>query len=105
MSGTIALSDEVRWSAAGWLFDWTVEFLADNVTNERAAAQLREIVGENLGWLGLDDYGPEAGAEMRDVLRHQLLSAATERLPQTVPDRPAAIGHLQDLVGKAMAVS
>jgi len=52
------------------MFDWTVEFLADNVTNERAAAQLREIVGENLGWLGLDDYGPEAGAEMRDVLRH-----------------------------------
>jgi len=34
-----------------------------------------------------------------------MLSAATERLPQTVPDRPAAIGHLQDLVGKAMAVS
>jgi hypothetical protein len=101
MSGTIAISPDVRWSAAGWLFDWIVEFLADNVADPDVAADLREIVTENLGWLGLDDYGPETRAELRDIMSHQLLAAADESLPQTVPNRPAVIELLEELAGKA----
>jgi hypothetical protein len=101
MSGTIAISPDVRWSAAGWLFDWTVEFLADKVADPDVASDLREIVTENLGWLGLDDYGPEARAELRDIMQHRLLAAANENLPQTVPNRPAVIELLQELADKA----
>jgi hypothetical protein len=101
MSGTIAISPAVRWSAAGWLFDWAVEFLADNVADPGVAADLREIVTENLGWLDLDDYGPETRAELRDIMQHQLVAAADESLPQTVPNRPAVIELLQELARKA----
>jgi hypothetical protein len=98
MSGTVAISPDVRWSAAGWLFDWTVEFLSKRVTNAEVAGNLREILNENLGWLSLDDYGPQAGAELREIIERQLLAAADEQLPQTVPNRPGVIELLQELV-------
>ncbi len=101
MSGTIAISPENRWSAAGWLFDWTLEFLADTSANAEVAANLREIVAENLGWLGLDDYGPKIAADLREVIRHQLVAGADQRLPHTVPDRPAVIELLRELAEKA----
>lgn len=42
------------------MFDWTVSYLAEHTHDPHVAAQLREIVSDNLGWLGLDDYGPSA---------------------------------------------
>jgi hypothetical protein len=98
MSGTVAVGPEVHWSAAGWLFDWVVEFLADEVADPEVAADLREIVAANLGWLGLDDYGPEAGAQLRKAVRSRLLPAAEERLPETLPSRPEVIALLRELV-------
>jgi hypothetical protein len=99
MSGTIAISPDVRWSAAGWLFDWTVDLLSTKVTDAEVAESLQEIVSENLGWLSLDDYGPQAASELRQAIQRHLLIAA-EELPQTVPNRPGVIGLLQDLVDK-----
>jgi hypothetical protein len=80
MSGMIALSADVRWSAAGWLFDWTVESLADMVASPEVAASLREIVNENLGWVGLDDFGKDAKTELLGLIRHQLLPVAERKL-------------------------
>jgi hypothetical protein len=97
MSGTIAISPDTRWSASGWLFDWVVGFLAERATDANVAGSLREVVEENLGWLGLGDYGPEADRELREVIRTQLLAAAEERLPGTVPNRAAALDLLRDL--------
>ncbi len=97
MSGTIAISPDARWSAAGWLFDWTIEFLASNVTDDRLADDLREIARENLGWLGLDDFGAEAGTQLRDLIGHRLVAAAEAQLPSTVPNRAAVIDLLRDL--------
>ncbi|MEV6966318.1 hypothetical protein AB0M47_14475 [Hamadaea sp. NPDC051192] len=97
MSGTIEVTPQQRWSAAGWLFDWTVGYLADHVADQEVAAELREIVEENLGWLGLDDYGPEARADLVALLRDRVVPAAAADLPPTVDDRPAVLDLLRDL--------
>lgn len=97
MSGTIALAPDVRWSAAGWLFDWTVGFLADRTTDPRAAAILREAVDENLGWFAVDECEPDTRVELRDILHRRLVPVAEEQLPPTVPGRSDAIAMLQQL--------
>jgi len=101
MAGVIAVSPGVRWSAAGWLFDWTVGFLADRVADPEVAAGLREIVSENLGWLSLDDFGPEAERKLRILLQHELVSTANEQLPDQLPNRSEVLDLLGDLVARA----
>jgi len=73
MAGTISLGPATRWSVAGWLFDWTVEFLAQRVVEPELRASLQEIVDENLGWLGLGDFGPDREREMRGLLRDNVV--------------------------------
>ena len=97
MAGTIAVTPDRRWSAAGWLFDWAVEFLAERVADPDLKAELEEIVAENLGWLGLAEHGPEAEREMRALLRDQLVGAAEAGLPTTMADRAGAIEVLREL--------
>jgi hypothetical protein len=98
MSGTIAVNQDTRWSAAGWLFDWTVELLADNVTDPDLAKDLREIVEENLGWLGLGDFGPDAERQLRTLIQQRLVTEADKRLPDSLANRPAVLDLLRDLV-------
>jgi hypothetical protein len=98
MSGTIEVSPNVRWSAAGWMFDWTVSYLAEHASDPQVAPQLREIVSDNLGWLGLDDYGPSARADFAGIITKQLLPAAESTLPATISNRASAIGLLGELV-------
>ncbi|WP_155375235.1 hypothetical protein [Catellatospora vulcania] len=97
MSGTIAVAPDKRWSAAGWLFDWTVEALADDLDDDAAAADLREIVEDNLGWLGLDDLSPAARAEVLRRIKTDLVDRADRELPPTVPNRSEALDLLRDL--------
>ena len=97
MAGTISLAPDKRWSAAGWLFDWTVGFLAENVGETDLRVSLEEIVAENLGWLGLGDYGPAADREMRDLLRNRLVSVADETFAPEMDGRGPAIGRLRQL--------
>jgi hypothetical protein len=97
MSGTIEISPQTRWSAAGWLFDWTVGYLASHVADPEVAAGLREIASDNLGWLGLDDYGPAARADLASIITGQLVPAADSTLPQTIANRPAVIDLLRAL--------
>ncbi|MFI5890914.1 hypothetical protein ACIA5D_12440 [Actinoplanes sp. NPDC051513] len=97
MAGTISLSPEKRWSVAGWLFDWTVEFLAGRVVEPELRASLQEIVDENLGWLGLGDFGPDPEREMRALLRDEVVEAADTAFGADMAGREAALGHLRDL--------
>jgi hypothetical protein len=97
MSGTIEVSSHARWSAAGWIFDWTVGYLAEHASDPRVAAQLREIVSDNLGWLGLDDYGPSARTDLVGIITKQLLPAAESALPATIANRASAIDLLREL--------
>ncbi|WP_433375316.1 hypothetical protein ACQPZX_05705 [Actinoplanes sp. CA-142083] len=97
MAGTISLSPQERWSVAGWLFDWTVEFLAGRVAEPELRASLQEIVDENLGWLGLGDFGPDREREMRGLLRAGVVEAADLTFGADLADREAVLGHLREL--------
>lgn len=97
MSGTIAVTADRRWSAAGWLFDWTVEKLAEDLTDTTAVEDMHEIVEANLGWLGLDDLSPDTRAEVLRRIRTELVERAEHELPDTVPDRTAVLELLRDL--------
>ena len=101
MAGTIALAPQGRWSVAGWLFDWTVDFLADRVTEPQLRSDLREIVSEHLGWLGLGDYGPEVERELRALLDQRLIDAAEAEFAPTVQRRDEAVDLLRQLVTAA----
>jgi hypothetical protein len=101
MSGTVAIDDHVRWSAAGWLFDWTLNFLADSVSDPRTRDEILEILDENLGWLGLSDFDPPARRELRGLLADRLMAAAAQKLPPTLAGREPAIALLRDLAEKA----
>jgi hypothetical protein len=101
MAGTIAMSADRRWSAAGWLFDWAVEFLAANVTDPQVKQQLREIVTENLGWLGLDDFGAEAEREMRELLRTKVVDVAEQTFDPAMSGRASAVDVLRRLADEA----
>lgn len=98
MLGTIALSDELRWSADRWLFDWTVRFLANRVTSAEVAAQLQAVVDQQRTWLAFDDYGPRAAAQFGGLIRDRLLRAADAELPRAMPGRTVALDHLRGLV-------
>ena len=97
MAGTIAVTPDTRWSAATWLFDWIVMFLADHVEEPKLQAALREIVDENLGWLRLSDFGPEAERELRNLLGTRLVGEADSTFSETMPNRADAIAYLQQL--------
>jgi hypothetical protein len=98
MAGTIALAPQGRWSVAGWLFDWTVDFLAERVTEPQLQSDLRVIVSERLGWLGLADYGPEAERELRALLDQRLIAAAEA---SAWKERDEAVDLLRQLVAAA----
>ena len=101
MAGSVSLSPEERWSVAGWLFDWTVEFLAANVSRTSVRTSLKEIVDENLGWLALGDYGPDAERDMRALLRSGVVAAADGAFPADMPGRAHAIDLLEQLSRRA----
>jgi hypothetical protein len=97
MSGTIALSPTVRWSAASWLFDWVLNTLAEAVGDTELAAELTGVVGENLGWLGIDGLPGEQSVAVLRVLRGGLRSKAERSFPATMPGREDALRHLDEL--------
>jgi hypothetical protein len=100
MAGTIAVAPQIRWSAAGWLFDWTLEFLAGRVTDPKVATGLREVISENLGWLGLEDFGPGAAQELRALIQQELLTAAHQQLPADLAGRSEALDLLGELASE-----
>ena len=102
MAGTIAVAPHNHWSAAGWLFDWTLDFLAGRVTDPKVAAGLREITSENLGWLGLEDFGPGAARELRGLIQQELLTAAEQQLPADLAGRARALALLGELVSEVI---
>jgi hypothetical protein len=97
MSGTIALSPETRWSAAGWLFDWTVRFIAQHLSDAQASAILQQVIDENLGWIDIMALPDEARRTVLEKLRNDLLPAAEGQLPATLPERQRVLDHIREL--------
>ena len=101
MSGTIALTHDARWSAAGWLFDWTVSFAAEAVTDPAVAAGLHEIVRENLGWVDVAGLPAASRTQLLQRLAGELVTGADAQLPPTLPERAKVLALLGDLAGLA----
>jgi hypothetical protein len=101
MSGDIRLSTDVWWSAAGWLFDWVLRDIASSTRDVELAGHLNGIVGEHLGFFGLDDIIPAQRREARRIIAERLVADADRQFPVDMPGRPGALGHLRDLVAMA----
>lgn len=97
MSGTISLSPTIRWSAASWLFDWVLTSLAETVEDQELSAELAGVVGENLGWLGLDDLTSNQKAALLRILGGGLRAKAERAFPAVMQNRDAALRHLDEL--------
>jgi hypothetical protein len=97
MSGTISLSQSTRWSAGSWLFDWVLNTLAETVEDAELSAELTGMVGENLGWLGLNDLPSEHNVAVRRILIGGLRSKAERSFPAAMPAREDALRHLDEL--------
>ena len=97
MSGTISLSPTICWSAASWLFDWVLTSLAETVEDAELSAELTGVVGENLGWLGLDDLKDNQRTELLLILGDGLRAKAERAFPAGMQGREDALRHLDDL--------
>lgn len=105
MAGTVAIGPDRRWSASTWLFDWVVEYLAAAVSEPVLADELRQIVGDNLGWLGLADYGRDAERELWGLIRTRLVGGADAAFSESMVNRSEALAHLQRLAHEVEANS
>ncbi|MFG1777737.1 hypothetical protein ACGFIR_14555 [Micromonospora sp. NPDC049051] len=97
MAGLIVLKPGVDWTATGGLFDWTLEFLVERLSDREAADHLQEIIDNNLGSLWIDQLSTRA---QREIIRHWrggLVKAGEQQLPET-DHKASVIRHLQELV-------
>jgi hypothetical protein len=92
MAALIMVRDGRDWQCSGALFDWTLEYLIDRVSDEKTAEWLRTVVDENLGNLWIPDLSTEAQGEIHDAIRGDLIAAAERELPD------AAVDQLRELV-------
>jgi hypothetical protein len=102
MAGTVAVAADKRWSATGWLFDWVLEAIATDLGDTPVTARIREIVDENLGWLGVDTLPEPERTRVFDTLA-ALPARAQTQLPETVPERDTVVRYLHDLAALAAA--
>lgn len=101
MAGDISFSPDVWWSAASWLFDWVLRDIAYGTSDVELVGHLNGIVGENLGWFGLDDITPGQRREVHRIIAERLVSDADREFPADMPGRQGALGLLKDLVAIA----
>jgi hypothetical protein len=98
MAGTIEISSVSRWSAASWLFDWVLRSIAATTNDPKLAAELLEIVEENLGWLTVGDLEAVQKDVFFKAVSNSLLVKADAELPDGLPDRQGVVELLRELV-------
>ncbi|MGW0806610.1 hypothetical protein [Nonomuraea sp. NPDC002799] len=98
MAGAIGLSPGRIWTSAGWLFDWTLRFIAREVDDPELTATVDELLQKNFGFLNIRLL-PEALREtVLQKLRDDLIPAAAAALPDSVYRRQAVLDYLDRLV-------
>jgi hypothetical protein len=103
MAGLVVLEPGVDWTATGGLFDWTLEYLMGQLTDQEAISRLREIVDNNLGSLWVAEFQPETRQELLAALRNGLTAAGERELPAST-GKEATIRQLQELADLAHTV-
>ena len=97
MSGTVSVSAGAQWSAGWWLFDWVLTDIAKNTRDVELAGHLTGIIGEHLGWFGLNDLAAGQRREVRRIITERLVDDAQQEFPANLPGRPQALTLLKDL--------
>jgi hypothetical protein len=97
VASLILVKPGLDWVASGGLFDFTLEFLASRLSDEKAAESLQAVVDNNLGSVWLTDFPAETQHEIFGLLRSGLTAEAQRALPES-PAKSAALDLLQELV-------
>jgi hypothetical protein len=105
MAGAILLSEDKIWSAAGWLFDWALRFVAQEVGDPRLTATVDEIIRENLGLLDVDRLPGEVRQVILRKLADDLVPVSAVTLPGGLSDRESVLRVLDELARLARDVS
>ena len=100
MAGLLVLKPGTDWTVGGGLFDWTLEFLAQNLSEPEAVQHVREIIDNNLGTLWLAELSPAARREAITQLREHVVEAGERELPSG-EQKPAVIQRLHELAEMA----
>ncbi|WP_155856097.1 hypothetical protein [Cellulomonas sp. URHD0024] len=90
------VSDQARWSDKSSVFYWVVDRLAEQVTDDDVAKQLREISEFNVGMLMFDEFTPDQRRELVALIA-ALPQTALAQLPDTPAREPIAT-RLTELV-------
>jgi hypothetical protein len=98
----IHFGDDASWSGPSWLFDWIVDNIADVIDDPPLAAELKEVVEHNIGFIGVNDFPPSQWARVVDVIRNRIVPIA-ERDLRLLPgfDREGALQQIRDLAASA----
>jgi RNase P/RNase MRP subunit POP5 len=102
MSGLLVLAPEVDWTASGGLFDWTLEFLINRVSDDSTVERLREILDNNLGSMWVSEFPPRVQEEVCRLLQEGIVSAGERDLP-VGEHKAAAVRSLEELAELARA--
>jgi hypothetical protein len=97
MTALIQVKPGLDWSASGGLFDWTLEFLSERLSDTETADWLRTVVEDNLGSVWFHEFPPATQEEIARILRSDLLDAARKELPER-PGKAGALEKLEELV-------
>ena len=103
MAGTLEISPTAHWSAASWLFYWTLRAIAADVHDLELSAKLIGIDDENLGWLSLADLTPRQREEVKHAATNLALRAERD-FPPTLANRNEIVGHIRELVNSISLV-
>ena len=101
MAGVIVVGPDEHWSAASWLFDWVIRYLATTVQDAAAARMLEEIEREHLPGLTIGDLPDAARRGVSAALRHSIVDHAARSLPLELANRNGVLSHLQKLADLA----
>jgi hypothetical protein len=97
MTSLIHVRPDVDWQVSNGLFDYTLEFLADRLTDPAAAAELRLVVDAHFQSLRLFELAPQIQEEIRRLIRDELLAAGERELPDA-GTRDITLARLRELV-------
>jgi hypothetical protein len=100
VSGFLVLTPGVDWATTGGLFDWTLEYLIDHLSDGTAVERLREILDNSLGSLWVSEFPSRVQREICNVLQEGIVAAGERDLP--VSDyKASAVRSLEELANLA----
>lgn len=102
MSGTVELAG-TRWWVSSGVFYWAIDTAAERAGDADAAAALREVSDDNLGWLAVDDLAP--GVREAVLGAFVSLPEVAERDIPLTPARDDVLAQVRELAELAAAAA